>query len=546
MLRASTNAWGCLLLGALGCAPQAQTPAKSTTPSSSPAASSSSPEGAATAQPPRADVLYSAPDAVPAPPLDCPHGEPLPAREPCPEARDQLSRALLEPNASGLDTALHELEKCEEFPRGLVRALRAELGPPECADLLVQPLVGEGIGGPEMSPDIREALVALGLGARLRRLAQEPPAAPRERGKEELKAYFEAQLFPWIEQQASAIFSMASQGTALSGYARGVVAIEAGNADMRFVEIARAVPVSKDIEQFEEARDVYYATLDEQLEPRKTRGRNAALVGLREMSRAGVRSSPRVSEARELLSRAYGGRRVNALDVLLVPDLPPQKALDAADTIASHVPTPYAPALIAEEQVSPHLVRAHMQMGMPVGLRRDVESSDNAQAQLLLARALFENGRAYFQAADFQAAHALLSKVLDQAPSPLSPEETERAVLLRALSVALTAGPKDAAELIAKGPRFADSLGNLVILDGVAEKPAELGGRAGFNSAYLRELVAPPGAPDYWKDLASRYQRSSTKLKGNEAKIAQDRAAACRAIEKTVRKQLAAPVKDKP
>jgi hypothetical protein len=119
----------------------------------------------------------------------------------------------------------------------------------------------------------------------------------------------------------------------------------------------------------------------------------------------------------------------------------------------------------------------------------------------------------------------------------LSKEQINEATLLRALSVALVAGPKDAAELIAKGPRFADSLGNLVMLDGLGENPGELGGRAAFDSAYLRELVAPEGAPEYWADLAERYLAASKKLKGSEQKIAKDRGLACREIERTLRKE---------
>ncbi len=500
-------------------------------------------------QGPPADVLYVPHAAVPAPNSTCIQGSELPAQVVCDAAREELAIALAA-EESTRDTGLAKLEACSEFPPGLVRALRAELGTAECADVLVTPVVGKGEDTSKIPADIREALVALGLGARLRRLAVNPPAAPATREKELLQAYFKDALFPWISEQAQAIFEMAHQGTGLSSYARGVVAIEAGNADMRFVEIVREVPVAEEIAKYPEAMDVYYATLDEQLEPRKTRGRNAALVGLREMARIGVRSSVRVDSARALLSRAYGGRRVNALDALMVPSLQPEKAETDAAAIASRVPTAYATILVGDAPLSVNLVRAHLQQGMPVGLRRAVESSSgHAVEKLLLARALFESGRTYFRAEDFQAAQALLTPLLDiegpdpasDAPAPpraLSDAQEQEAVLLRALSVALVAGPKDAAEMIAQGPRFASSLGNLVLLEGLGSRPFEMGGRARFNTAYLRELVAPAGDPDYWKDLAKRYQEAAPLLKGNEARIARERAAACRDIEKTVRAQL--------
>ncbi len=486
---------------------------------------------------PPADVLYPAPVVVPPSATECPIGGLLPAPAKCPDARDELAGALMLGDGGG-DAALAEIEQCAEFPRGLVRALRAELGQPECGDALVEAVVGPDAPATNIPPDIRETLVSLGLGARLSRLAVDPPEAPETKDKGALEGYFANELFPWISKQAQAIFEMASQGTRLSGYARGVVAIEAGNADMRFVEIVREAPLADEIAEHQEAKDLYYATLDERLEPRKARGRNAALVGLREMARIGVRSSPRVSSARALLSRVYGGRRINALDALLIPEVPPEKADGAMAAIASRVPTAYAPSLVGIADPTPVLVRAHLQMGMPPGLRRDVAENGTTRARLLLARALFESGRTYFRAEDFQAAQALLTRLSDETPdaATLTPEMVDELRLLRALALALSAGPKDAAELIAKGPRFADSLGNLAILDGLAEEPGVQGGRAGFNAAYLRELVAPEGAPDYWADLSRRYLAAAKKLTGAEHKRANERGAACRAIEKELRK----------
>jgi hypothetical protein len=156
-----------------------------------------------------------------------------------------------------------------------------------------------------------------------------------------------------------------------------------------------------------------------------------------------------------------------------------------------------------------------------------------------LARALFENGRAYFRAEDFQAVQALLSRLADANPadaSALDDQQRDEVRLLRALSVALSAGPVDAAQMMAKGPRFAESLGNLALLDGLAEEKTELGGRAAFNAAYLRELVAPEGAPTYWADLATRYLSAAKYLKGEEARRSRNRGNACREIEQALRK----------
>lgn len=515
---------------------RANSPAETAT-----AASSGTETGSSEPTGPRADLLYAAHPAVPAPPASCASGSALPAQHQCADAREDLAAAVaLE--AEPRDHALQAIEACDAFQPGLIRALRADLASSACADLLVLPVIGDTAKTPANVPqDLREALVGLGLAARLARLAGTPPAPPTARDKDTLDLYYKERLFPWIEAQAGAIYAMASQGKELRGYGRGLVAIEAGNADMRFVEIAREAPIAKEIESYPEARDLYYATLDERLEPRKARGSAAALVGMREFAQLGIRASERIASARALLSRAYGGRRVNALDTLLLPNLPAEKATEAASAIATQVPTVYASALVGTLPVTPELTRAHMQMGMPTGLRRAVEAGEGgALSQLYLARALFESGRTYFRAQDFQDANQILNRLLDgDANNSLSAEQLEHAILLRALSVALLAGPKDAAEMIAQGPRFAEALGNLVPLDGLAAGTSEQAGRAAFNSAYLRELVIKPADPAAWAALSQAYDRAARQLKGDEARRAKDRARACQDIEKTVKAELA-------
>jgi hypothetical protein len=526
----------CLLLGTLGCAGTSSRGPENAGPSSESAASPSSVQVV-----PAHSVLATAHGAVPARASTCRSGGKLPTRAQCVEPRENLAVALMM-ESEGRDDALRAIEHCDAYPAGLIRALRADLGVPECADALVEDVVGDEAES-EIAEDIRQTLVALGLAARLRRLAQDPPKAPTELVREKLEQYFQKDLFPWIGAQAEAIFAMATQGTKLTGYARGIVAIEAGNADMRFVEIARAAPLAHEIAEHQEAKDLYYATLDERLEPRKARGRNAALVGLREMAHLGVRASERVREARSLLSKVYGGRRINALDVLMVPDVEAQNADSPEAAIASRVPAPYAPSLVGPTKPTPLMVRAYMQTGMPAFVRTEVEStsgSDTLEVRILLARALFESGRTYFRAEDFQATDKLLSSVLassDASTDLLTRDQLEEVASLRALAIALSAGPQDATELIAKGPRFADALGNLSALDNIASEKTERAGRAGFNATYLRELVAPEGAPDYWADLGKRYLASGKKLKGNERKVAEERGRACLEIEKALRRK---------
>lgn len=533
MKMTSLRSAACFSLLAVGCAggtPPAASPEP--TSSESPAAEKPASEKPA----PRADVLYAAPATVPKAPVQCVAGTALPARKSCPDALAQLAAAV-EKTGEALDAALVPLEACSEFPAGLVRALRAESGLVACADVLVEPVVGEGVDSSALDPEWRETLVALGLGARLRRLADAPPAPPAERDKATLQAYFQDSLFPWVSTQATAIYAMAAQGAALHGYAKGTVAIEAGMADMRFVEITRAVPLPTEMEKDAEVRDVYYATLDDALEPRKARGRDAALVGLREYAHVGVLASSRVDAARSLLSRVFGGQRMTSLDRFLLPPAPATTLTSNEQKLAAHLPANFASVLLAQQPLETNFVRATLARGIPVALRRSIESGGGSSERLALGRALIESGRLYFRSEDFQAAAQLLGALLDDAPQPpLDAASLESARFLRALAIALSAGPTDATDLLARGPRFADALGNLALLDSLGDSTSPHAGRAQFDAAYLRELVAPAGSPDAWKEIGALYKKAATRLTGAEKTVASDRAKAAAATEKELRK----------
>lgn len=457
---------------------------------------------------PRADVLYPAPPIVPRSPETCSVPGPLPEPRLCPGARAALASALASPKGSEL--AL--LEGCSEYPRGLLRALRAELGAPECADRMVAPLVAQGQAeDPALGLEIRELLTALGLGAELERLARDPPALPKERSKDAILAHLKETLFPWITAQAEALGTIARQGAALRGYARGIVAIEAGMADMRFVELVRAVPLPEEMAGDAEVRDIYYSSLDEALEPRKTRGRDAALVGLRELARAGVLFDRRVEEARRLLTQVFGGSRVASLDALLIPQPRQFEPATIEEKIAGAIPTAYQDTLLADAKLTPPLLTALGRQGLSPGFERAARDTADTELRRVFARLLFQRGRIYFQAKDFQDLVRLFDeKALTNASSAAQDEGH----YYRALGQALAAGPSGTLEVMAKGPRFAEALGNLEALDALAMQEAgAYAGMAAYNGAYLRALTAAPDAATAWSDIAVRFERAVDLLK---------------------------------
>ncbi len=478
-------------------------------------------------------ALPASPAAVPPPNARCDSFvRASSAGAPAAECSTAALAHALAASGSEQDAALAALEPCSNWPQGVLRALRAELAPAECADVVVaSALEGASAQGGQRR-EMADTLLALGLAGRLRRLAVDPPPPPSVHDKATLQAYFKDTLFPWISRQADAIRDLSRAGAALRGYAQGVVAIEAGMADMRFVEIARGVPIPTEMEGDADLRNAYYAALDEALEPRKERGRDAALVGLGQLAQVGVLRAPRLSAARELLSRVYGAHRLDALDVLLLPALPalPSGATEdkTALELLARTPTYYAQFVVPEagaatDEVAAQRLRASLEQGVSHAVQQELATRPGDQSALLLARAKLELGRTYFRAEDFaEAARLLQGRAGDEAQ------------FLHALATALVAGPRNAAELIRKGPRFADALGNLEALDAVAGSKNRWAGAAAFNAAYLRELVAPPGDAAYWRTLEKRYQDAARHLTGTERKEATTRANAARDTARSI------------
>lgn len=437
-----------LSLAAFGCAPSAPPEDPTSAPTESVAASSktAAPEDA----PADPRVLLRQPSALPAPPASCPSATPLPAPSTCSELEDRLAAALaLAPESS--DEPLAELEKCSELPRGWVRAVRAERTP-LCADVLALPVVGADADGKSLAAElglpagIHETLTGLGLAARLARASRDAPAPPTSGTRDALQNYFTSELFPWATAQAKAIAELSMQGSKLSGYARGVVAVEAAMADMRFVEMARRVPIPSEMSSDPELEGVYYASLDEALEPRKARGRDAALVGLASLRSAGVIVDARVTACRQLLGNVFGGRRIDTLDALLVPaeaSGPSNVTPSASARVRGAVPVPYT-TWLGPMPMTSDAIEAVLARGLTIELERALESVGTPEYLTELAHANFERGRTYVTRADFLRARDLARRVPAEARKKLSPRLEARLSFAEALGAALALAPESA------------------------------------------------------------------------------------------------------
>jgi hypothetical protein len=436
----------------------------------------------------------------------------------------ELLATALDAPAERRSASLRCLEASEAIMPGLMRALRADLAPRECGDVIV------GSASVSGAPrDVADALVALGVGARLYRAVRKPPLPRAGADKAAFLAHFKELLSPWIVAQAHAIDVLSKVGPRLSGYGKAVVALEAGLADMRFVNVARSVQLPEEMKSDPEIRETYLVALEQALEPRIARGRDAALVGLGELARLGVLNDARLQEARALLSSLFAGRRIDSLDGLRLEPLPPLDSASPSLRIAAKLPAFYAMKLAGTPNVDdPKLLRARLERGVPPGLWLDGAAA-NASPELhaLSQRALFMLGQTYFWAEPFARAANL----------PV-PAEDAAAALVAALSKVLAKGPRNAAAMMLGPTTLPPELRDTTTLDALTKTKGPVAGLAEFDAAYLRGLAPPANDPAFWKEQSERYQRAHKKLEDKDGKAkALELAKAAKDTEKELRKQ---------
>lgn len=434
--------------------------------------------------------------------------------------QEALAQALGLEDALARDQALGGLQGCDAFEPGVVLALRAGLAPPACADLIVGPELAAEVGS-----ELGQVLTALVHGAHLNRLVVTAPRLEPPFSKQQFAEFSKTVLEDWVTTQARAIYEIAKHGSKLSGYARGVVAVEAGLADMRFVSVVRDVPLPEELARDAELEEAYFAELDVALGPWKERGRDAALVGLREFAAAGVLADPRVERARKLLSELYGGRRIDRLDGLIVP-APAAAASSPTETLVARLPTYLVPYVLPDLDASePRVLALLLRNGLPGALRADLQSRPiSAEANLALAWGLVRFGQTYWSSADFIAAESTLQRV------PRTPQSE----LLLGIVQALKVGPRDAVDMMARGSAPVPA-SSLQTLDALARGQEPLAAAAAFDAAYILELWPPPGDPSFWQGLARRYAEAEARLTvaGDKAR-AKELANAARATAKSL------------
>ena len=184
------------------------------------------------------------------------------------KAAKDVAAAVSETDPAARDAMLVGLESKDD---ATLRALRADLAPIECGDAIVDPWMA---GKREVRGRVGHAMVGLSLAGRLSRLPTTPPTMPAENDKSKVSAFVKGPLQAWSRQQAAALEAIESSAATLTGYGRAVSALESGAAELRFIDKLRSSPIPASWDA--ELKGIYEAMLDEALEARKARGRDAA------------------------------------------------------------------------------------------------------------------------------------------------------------------------------------------------------------------------------------------------------------------------------
>ena len=410
-----------------------------------------------------------------------------------------LLAALTQPTAVARDRALRGLETCSTFAPGLIRALRADIAPLQCADVVV----GDQAPTQMFERSIQETLSGFAIAAKLQRLIEKPPELEEPYTRERFQAFFDEQMTPWVQGRLRAVYALARKGSKLQGYGRGIVAFASSVADARFVTFARSVPIPDELSQDPDVRDSYYAALDEALDPYKIRSRDAGLIALAEFYRVGILHDQRVTLVRRALSMLFSGKPVGALDALWVPiDAAPLPTTPEQE-LARILPTFYAGFILRDsDPANANFLTALLTQGLPQSLRKKLDETElNPAISRLFGHALFTFGQTYWQ----RSAFAHCARLLNDPKNAQTPDMR----FVGALCSVLRQGPRSAADAMANWQALAP-LSDTSALGDLKNKKKLPKGYLDFDTALIKQLATQPEtSAETWLEIAKLYEKAS-------------------------------------
>jgi hypothetical protein len=238
---------------------------------------------------------------------------------------------------------------------------------------------------------------------------------------------------------------------------------------------------------------------------------------LKDFAELGALHDPRVDRARALLSKLYGGRRIDALDRLATPSMGPVSASSQTARLAATLPTFYAGILLEPSTATdPQVLRALLEQGLPATQRVALKAATlSNESRQLLAQGRLALGQKYWRRVDFD--EAIRATAIEK-PGP-------EGLLMRALGLALRNGPQDAAAMMVS---VSTGQPNVEGLDAVGKDGSmgQVAWQAAYDAATLL-LISPPGnaSAAYFKQVADRFRATADKLSDPKlVQAAKDRA----------------------
>lgn len=462
----------------------------------------------ASAPPPDAKALGAAPRAVPAPPTSCRaivlrSGGNAPPCATGGDFRVALDAALSLGDTDLRDGALLALEACSSAPSGLVRALRIDLAPIACGDVLAESSLTDRRN--PVSGVVRHVLVGQAIAARQARLRGGPPALEAPFTQRRLDAHLTGPVRAWYRARSAAVQELTAAARTLVGYGRAIAMLESGRAELR-IDADGRMPAG-DVGRDDDLRNAYVNELAVVLAPNRERGLDASLEGLAAYATLGAIDDPRMWRGRKTLLKAHEPR-LESLAWLILPPLGPVDATRVDTRLAARLPSFYTAMLLPAELASdPTVLRAMIERGFPTPARGALRAAPMSQEiARLVAHARLRLGTIYWRAVDF-----------DQAVAATENDQTDDAQLLRALALSLRGGASSAMDTVLRNQQAAPGFGHIAPLLALAHRDAPVFTLAAYDAVLVEEAALPTDPPS-WKELVSiqaRYSAAAEKVEAS-------------------------------
>jgi hypothetical protein len=303
------------------------------------------------------------------------------------------------------DIDLAALEGCEVLDAASVRALRAELAPRSCRDVLAEPSIPRA-----RDAETASLLRAQTIEARMERAHVDPPAVPFDH----FDRYVTRQLSPWLLSRVRLLEELSLLGPS-AGAGRAIVTLARGRALLRLAAVARAsaIPSSRceargrggdpDCPRRTGLETLAAGTVTSLAEDFERGAIAAFRSGAQELAASGIVDDARAHELRARLATTRAGGPPAASHAVSLPG--PPRATGVEARLARALPITLVAVLLSAEAARPEVRLTLAARGLPPAWSEPPGAEDTHLA-LATGRARLALGLRYGRSADIESALA--------------------------------------------------------------------------------------------------------------------------------------------